>query len=446
MEHNSTSAANDAATLAGLNPRKLFILGCLCLATTSASFILRTSIAQDLQTQLFEPINKLTSAAMVGDGLKYAFLGFAFTVAIGSALVDFMGMRNMLTACGLSFIVGTLLTVTAGGDDPGTPVKLGMFLNGLGWGFSETVINPLTTAIYPNDKTHRLNVLHAWWPAGIVFGGLLGLGIDQLELGWRIKFGMLLVPAAVILLMLIGTKFPKTERVASGVSTGDMFKECLKPGFLVWFFAMFLTASAELAPGQWVDLALTHTVGMRGVWLMIYVSGLMFVMRHFAGAMVRKFSLVGLLWISCLLAAMGLFWLSYANSPITGLLGATVWGVGVCYMWPTMLAAAAERHPKSGALGMGLIRSAGSLAIWFVLPEMGKIFDTNKIAAAGSEAAYKALEGSAKEVIDAAAAADSFRVVALLPAVLLVVFGAVWLWDKRKGGFKTEQLTTSQTA
>jgi fucose permease len=443
---HSTATANDAAVMAGLNPRKLFILGCLCLATTSASFILRTSIAQDLQTQLFEPINKLTSAAMVGDGLKYAFLGFAFTVAIGSALVDFMGMRNMLTACGLSFIVGTLLTVTAGGDDPGTPVKLGMFLNGLGWGFSETVINPLTTAIYPNDKTHRLNVLHAWWPAGIVFGGILGLGIDQLALGWRIKFGMMLIPATAILLLLIGTKFPKTERVASGVSTSDMFKECSKPGFLIWFLAMFLTASAELAPGQWVDLALTHTVGMRGVWLMIYVSGLMFVMRHFAGTMVRKFSLVGLLWISSLLAALGLFWLSYANSPITGLLGATVWGVGVCYMWPTMLAAAAERHPKSGALGMGLIGSAGSLAIWFVLPEMGKIFDTNKIAAAGSEGAYKALEGSAKEVIDAAAAADSFRVVAILPAILLIVFGAIWLNDKRKGGVKAEPLATSQTA
>lgn len=424
----------------GLSPKRLFILSCLCLATTSASFILRTSIAGDLQRELFDPINPLTSAAMVGDGLKYAFLGFAFTVAIGSALVDVMGMKLMTVLCALSFVVGTLLTVTANGASAELFVKGGMFLNGLGWGFSETVINPLTTAVYPEDKTHRLNVLHAWWPAGIIVGGLLGLGIDQMALGWRVKFGLLFIPAVTIFLVALGSKFPKTERVAAGVATGDMFKECMKPGFLVWFFAMFLTASAELAPGQWVDLALTHTVGMRGVWLMIYVSGLMFVMRHFAGTMVRKFSLVGLLWISCLLAAVGLFWLSYANSPVTGLLGATVWGVGVCYMWPTMLAAAAERHPKGGAFAMGLIGSAGSLAIWFVLPEMGKIFDTNKIAAAGGDAAYKALEGHAKEMIDAAAAADSFRVVAILPAILLLVFGAVWLRDRAKGGFKPEAL------
>ena len=251
----SNSAASDANPLAGLNTTKLFVLGCLCLATTSMSFIMRTSIAQELQTQLFDPINPLTSAAQVGDALKYAFLGFAFTVLIGSALVDSLGMRNMLFMCGGCFIVGTGLAITAGGSDPGLAVKLGMFLHGLGWGFSECVINPLTTAVYPDDKTHRLNVLHAWWPGGIIIGGFLGLGVDGMNLGWRIKLGLLLLPAVIIIAMCAGTKFPKTERVAAGISNGDMFKEAIRPGFLVWFFAMFMTSAAELAPGQWVDLA-----------------------------------------------------------------------------------------------------------------------------------------------------------------------------------------------
>ena len=82
-----------------------------------------------------------------------------------------------------------------------------------------------------------------------------------------------------------------------------MFRACLTPAFLLWFLAMFLTSAAELAPGQWVDMALTRTVGMSGIWLLVYVSGLMFVMRHFAGTMVHKLSSVGLLWVSCLLAA-----------------------------------------------------------------------------------------------------------------------------------------------
>jgi hypothetical protein len=219
-----------------------------------------------------------------------------------------------------------------------------------------------------------------------------------------------------------------------------MFKEAFRPAFLIWFFAMFLTAASELAPGQWVDMALTRTVHMQGIWLLIYVSGIMFVMRHFAGTMVHKLSSVGLLWVSCLLASLGLLALSVANSPVMGFLAATVWGVGVCYMWPTMLAAASERFPRGGAFLMGLIGFAGCLSIYFVLPQMGAIFDSAKIKAAGGEEAFKLLTGDALNDVLVQASTASFRIVAILPAVLLLVFGAVWLNDRSKGGFKPERL------
>lgn len=436
---STTSTAAEAAVPAkvqeGINARRLFILSCLCLATTSFSFILRGSIASDLKAELFDPIDAAHSASMLGSALGWAFPGFAFMVLIGSAVVDFLGMRNLLLLCGANFIVGPLLVIGADKIAPGnagTIVAIGMFLNGLGWGCSETVINPLTTAIYPKDKTHRLNVLHAWWPAGIIIGGLLAIGASAMKIGWRVEFGLLLLPAVAILGMAAGTKFPKTERVAAGVSSGEMYKQALRPGFLLFLGAMFLTASSELAPGQWVDMALSRTVGMRGTLLLVYVAGLMFVMRHFAGAMVKRLSSIGLLWCSCLLAAIGLVALSKANSPVTGFLAATIWGVGVCYMWPTMLATAAERFPKSGAFGMGLIGSAGAAAIQFVLPKMGSIFDQAKTDAVA--------QGLAADKVEAVASAASFQFVAMLPAVLLVVFGAVWLNDRRKGGFKPEQI------
>ena len=184
-----------------------------------------------------------------------------------------------------------------------------------------------------------------------------------------------LIPAISFGVLMLGTKFPPTERVAAGVSAGGMAREMLRPFFLVWFCAMFLTAASELAPGQWVDLALSRTVNMPGILLLVYVSGLMFVMRHFAGSVANKLSSVGLLWVSCLLASLGLLALSFANGPVTGLLAATIWGTGVCFMWPTMLAAASERFPKGGALLMGLMGTAGTLSIFFVLPLMGKIYD-----------------------------------------------------------------------
>ncbi|MBY0496627.1 MAG: MFS transporter [Cyanobacteria bacterium] len=427
------------------NKRRLFFICVLAIVTTSMSFVLRSSIAQDIQTTLFDPIDPLRSASMVGSALGVAFLGFAITVAVGSPLIDAVGMRTVLLLCGGVFVAGTGLTIfadqLASGAGVYRMVWLGMLLSGIGWGSSEAVINPLTTTLYPDDKTHKLNVLHAWWPGGIIIGGLAGLAIGAMNLDWRVKFAVVLVPAVMLIFLLLTSgRFPKTERAAAGIPASEMFKACLSGAFLLWFLAMFLTSAAELAPGQWVDMALTRTVGISGIWLLVYVSGLMFVMRHFAGTMVHKLSSVGLLWVSCLLAAIGLVALSVANSPLMGILAATIWGTGVCYMWPTMLAVASERFPRSGALGMGLIGTAGSLSTYFVLPEMGKIFDRAKIEAAGGEAAFSSLSGDALNAVLAQASTASFRIVAVMPAVLLIVFGLVWLNDRRKGGFKPERL------
>ena len=423
---------------------KLFLVSLLALMTAGINFALRSSVASDLQSTFFDPLDRLSSAAMTGAVLGVASLGFAITIAIGSPLLDYLGMGRLLAVSSLCFILGTLGVMFAGEIASGPSVYWavwgGMVVIGIGWGLVETVINPLTTAIYPTEKTARLNTLHAWWPGGIIIGGLLGLALAHYGASWKLKLACTLIPAAIFGVMSLTLKFPPTERAAAGIPAGQMFKELLKPFFLVWFLSMFLTAASELAPGQWVDLALSRTVGMQGIILLIYVSALMFAMRHFAGPLAHKLSPVGLLWISALLASLGLVALSLANSPVTGFLAATVWGIGVCYMWPTMLAVASERFPRSGSLGMGLIGTAGSLSTYFLLPQMGRIFDNAKIEAAGGEAAFAALSGDALNAVLAQASTASFRIVALMPAVLLIVFGLIWLNDRGKGGFKPERL------
>jgi hypothetical protein len=431
--------------LPGYNHRKLFLLSVLALVTTGIGFSIRGNVASLLQADLFDPVDKLRSAEMVATALGVVFLGFAFTIAIGSPLLDFIGMGRLLALSSICLITGSLIVIFSrelqGSITLFRIVWLGMLIIGIGQGLVETVINPLTASLYPNDKTHKLNVLHAWWPGGIIIGGLIGLAMGQANLGWRPQMAVMLVPAALFGLMILGTKFPPTERVAAGVPAGEMVKEVFRPFFLVWFGCMFLTAASELAPGQWVDMALTRTVGMKGIWLLIYVSGLMFVMRHFAGPLAHKLSPVGLLWISSLLAGAGLILLSVANSPVTGFLAATVWGIGVCYMWPTMLAAASERFPRGGALLMGLMGTGGTLSIYFVLPKMGAIFDSAKIRAAGGEQAFNSLQGGRLNEVLTYASQYSFRVVAILPAILLVVFGIIWAMDRARGGYKPVELT-----
>jgi MFS family permease len=432
---NSSQAAPDS-----INRTRLFVLSMFALAATGVAFSLRANIASELQTTLFDPVDKLRSAEMVATALGVVFLGYALTIPIGSPLLDFIGMGRLLALSAVCYFVGTAIAIFSpqlqGQFSIYQLVWLGMFITGIGQGLVETVINPLIASLYPEEKVSRLNILHAWWPGGIIIGGLLGLALSHAHVSWKIQLAIVLLPAAIFGVMAMTQKFPPTERVAAGIPASTMFKEALHPLFIIWFLCMFLTAASELAPGQWVDMALTRTVGMKGIWLLIYVSGLMFVMRHFAGPLSQKLSPVGLLWIACLMASAGLLLLSIANSPITGFLAATVWGVGVCYMWPTMMGTVSERFPRGGALLMGLMGTGGTLSIYFVLPQMGTIFDRAKIRAAGGEQAFNALQGGKLNEVLAYASQYSFRAVAILPAILLLVFGAIWLYDKSRGGYR----------
>ena len=209
-----------------------------------------------------------------------------------------------------------------------------------------------------------------------------------------------------------------------------------KPGFWVFFGIMFLTASSELAPGAWVDVTLTQTVGMPGILVLVYVSAIMFVMRHFAGALAHRFSDMGLLLLCTVPAAIGLYLLSVANSPFTALVAATVWAFGVCFMWPTMMAAVSHRYPASGSWGIGLIGFAGALAIYFVLPELGKVYDHAKLARAGGEQAFAALQpgSAALHQVLAYAAEQSFQTIAVIPVALFFIFGAVRLVERKRKG------------
>ena len=420
-----------------IDRRRLYYVGNLSIFLIGLGFAVRATIAPDLQADIYDHIDLANSASMVGEALGITFAGFALTLLFGSALVDLVGMKRMLSFSALGYVAGGLGLLLASSMEPtsaaDTVVLISLLLTGIGWGAVEAASNPMVAALYPEEKTHRLNVLHAWWPAGIVVGGLMGVAISALGWPWQLNVIVLIVPALVMAWMVFSSEFPVTERVATGVSYQGMFTALLKsPLFWVFWCCMYLTAAAELAPGQWVNIALSNIVGMQGILLLVYVSALMFVMRHFAGAIATKLSSVGLMFFSCIAAGVGLYLLSLANSPVTALLAATIWGIGVCYMWPTMLAITSERFTSGGALAMGLMGFAGGMSIQFVLPMMGSIFDTAKAEAAGGADKLAGLSTEAMASAVHYASVESFQSVAVVPLILLPVFGAIWLFDRRK--------------
>ena len=428
-----------------LHRKRLYHVGNLSIFMIGLGFAVRANIASNLQEDIYDKIDLANSAALVGEALSATFMGFALTLLFGSALVDLIGMKRMLLLSALGYIAGAVglvfATTMAINSSVETVIWVSLLLTGLGWGAVEAASNPMVAALYPEEKTHRLNILHAWWPAGIVVGGLMGYTITRVGLPWELNMFVLLLPALALAWMVSRATFPVTERVAAGVSYGQMFSELLKrPLFWVFWVCMFFTATAELAPGQWVNIALSHIVGMQGILLLVYVSALMFVMRHFAGPIVAHISPIGLMFVSCLAAGIGLYLLSLADTPVLAFGAATVWGIGVCYLWPTMLAITSERFPRGGAMALGLMGFAGGMAIKFVLPQMGAIFDTAKAQAAGGADQLATLSPQAMQEVLRYASVESFQSVAIVPLLLLPVFGLIWLFDRRKGGHQVESI------
>lgn len=390
--------------------KRLFVVSCFALATTAMVFSIRAATLDELGSHFH--VNK----ELVGIFAGKAFLGFAAAILIGGPLCDALGMRTILVVAWLLHISGVSLTIFA----PTYGVlEAATFVVGLGNGLVEGVINPLIASVYADEKTHRLNMLHAWWPGGLILGGLSAYALAQLGFGWRIKMGVILIPAVVYGWMTVAQKFPATERVASGISAGQMFREALRPAFLLLAFCMVLTAATELAPNQWMESVLRTIAHTPGILVLVYISGLMFVMRFFAGPIARKVSPIGLMIGCSLLSSVGLFALSYAYNAFTAFAAATVFGIGVCYFWPTMLGITSEQFPKGGALLLSVMGAIGNAAVDRTLPLMGKIYDRY-------------------------GAAQAFRYVTMAPVALFFIFLAMLAYYKAQGGYRAVNLSREE--
>src|SRR5262245_6734619 len=138
-------------------------------------------------------------------------------------------------------------------DNTGTTMLYtGFLVMGLSQGLVEGIINPLVVTIYSDQKTRRLTMLHARWPGGQIIGGLLAVAMTSIVHGsWQAKLALIVIPAALHLSMAATTKYPLTERVASNVSTRDMWLQAIRPLFLLFFVCNGMSSAVELAPDQW---------------------------------------------------------------------------------------------------------------------------------------------------------------------------------------------------
>jgi MFS family permease len=352
----------------------------------------------------------------LGDINGAGFTGFCFGIVIGGVIADKIGYGKLVVAAFAFHVLSAFVTFGAGPgmtpDKAYTVLYWGTFLFAVANGTLEAVANPLVATLFPNNRTHYLNILHASWPAGLVIGGLAGAYLgEQLHWTWKMQLALFLVPTALYGFMFLGQKFPKSEASEKGLSLGEMFKDVgilgalvicfllalffsgalgLKPvvaygmsGVLLiivaiitnfsfgslLLFVLFIThaliGAVELGTDGWIqNITGNILTTQQGKILFVYTSALMFALRFCAHFIEKKMKLspVGLLCVCAILACLGLNVVSGITSFVGAVLALTLYALGKTFFWPTMLAVASDRFPRTGAIAISIMGGIGMMS------------------------------------------------------------------------------------
>ena len=358
--------------MAGPSNRNIFWASFLTLIAAGMGFAIRGDVLG--QWSSIFGFTKTELGTITGGGL----VGMAVTIIGFSLFADRVGYKMLLIGAFLLHSSSAVVTLAAtpifeaaGKDATYWCLYVGMFMFSLANGMCEAAINPLVATLYPKQKTHYLNILHAGWPGGLILGGLLavcfvGDNCVVAKLRWEIPMMFFLVPTLWYGAIVIKEKFPISEARAAGVKFGEMLAEFAAPVLLLLLVLHALVGYVELGTDSWITNIMKDYIP-NSVLLLVYTAGLMFVLRFFAGPIVERINPLGLLFVSSLLGCTGLYTMGVMRGSATAGLGgilvaATIYGVGKTFLWPTMLGVVGERFPKGGALTMGAMGGVGMLS------------------------------------------------------------------------------------
>jgi len=332
-------------------------------------------------------LDKVQSQTLFGAGIW----PFAISIILFSLIIDKIGYRVAMIFSFVCYGIYAVLALMAysavnGVEGEGLVaaqqnglrlLTIGSIILGLGNGTVEAFINPVVATMFSKNKTQWLNILHAGWPGGLVLGGLITLGLGSAATDdWRLLIYIIAIPAVVYLVMLIGAKFPVNERVSAGASYKEMLGEFGAIGAAIAAFLIFKEVGAQFNAPDWAiytlvgisviaygsycrslgrpmmiflcvvmmplattelgtDGAITGIMeepmtlaGYSPLWVLIYTSAIMMVLRFFAGPIVQALSPLGLLATCAALAIVGLYWLSAASGLYMIFAAATLYGIG----------------------------------------------------------------------------------------------------------------------
>ena len=388
------------------NARRLLWAGFMAILAAGVGFAIRGGIFDNWGAEYG------FTAAQLGAIGGAGFSGFCFGIIIGGVICDKIGYGKLVVLAFVLHVLSAVVTFTAAGSSAYQSLYWGMFIFAYANGTLEAVANPLVATLFPNNRTHFLNILHASWPAGLIIGGVLGwLLDDMMKLSWKIQLSLYLIPTVIYGVMFVGQHMPRSEASEKGLSLGEMFKDVGILGALVvcYLLALFFQGALQLSSsisygsagallvvvaamtnfslGSWLLFALfvAHALvgavelgtdgwiqnitgniltSEQGKILFVFTSTLMFLLRFCAGFIEKRMGLspVGILVTCAILACVGLNLVSSIDAFGGAMLALAVYAAGKTFFWPTMLAVASDRFPRTGAVAISIMGGIGMLS------------------------------------------------------------------------------------
>jgi len=409
--HHSSARSSDIPD-AHPNAQRLLWAGFMAILAAGVGFAIRGGILDNWVEQFGftqEQVGKITGAGLSG---------FCFGIILGGVIVDKIGYGKLVALALIGHVLSAI--VTLGASEPESAYQIlfwGTFIFAFANGTLEAVANPLVATIFPSNRTHYLNILHASWPAGMVLGSVAGWYLDdKLHWHWKYQLALYLVPTAIYALMFLGQKFPRSEAAEKGASFADMFRsvgilgsavacfllalffgDILRDFFpaqgaalgyalggalliavavmtkfslgSVLLFILFVThalvGAVELGTDSWIqNITGNLFTSEQGKWLFIWTSAIMFGLRFCAHFIETRLGLspIGLLLASAILAFVGLRFASGMNTFPAALAALGIYALGKTFFWPTMLAVVGDRFPQTGAVAMSIMGGIGMLS------------------------------------------------------------------------------------
>ncbi|MES2453906.1 MAG: MFS transporter [Bacteroidota bacterium] len=395
-----------------INRSALFNGSCLAIITTAFSFSIRAGILPQLGTEFG------LSAEQLGFINSMFFFGFPISMILGGIFYHSVGPKIIMQIAVIAHTIGILLTIYAGGY---TGLLISTFFIGFGNGCTEAACNPMIADMYDDSKLNKmLGRFHMWFPGGIVLGSLISKFMTDAGFTWQTQIWVLMIPTIAYAIIFFGKSFPKPH-VEGVTSIGKNFQAMLSPLFIFLFICMAVTAITEFGPNQWVSVVLSSS-GADAMLVLALTFGVMTLGRLFTGPVVAALGQTGVLLGGAFLALIGIYMFSTVTGPIA-YLAAVIFGLGVCFNWPVMIGAVAQRVPLSGALGMSIVGGVGMFSTSIFQPFIGSWIDSSKAA--------KTAEGLSGAALELAAGQETLTKMLAFPIVLIVLFLILFFWQRK---------------